>query len=85
MPSMPSMPPVPPVPAVPAIPALPALARTAQSGLPAVAAEVHAACANAKPGTKITWHARQGMTMSGRCEQVNGKMMFRLHHFSQAG
>ena len=70
------LPPVPPAPALPAPPAPPA-----PPALPEIPAKAHAACAGKANGSQVTVHLEPGETMSGRCERVDGKTVFRLRSY----
>ncbi|HEU4777308.1 MAG TPA: hypothetical protein VFS95_10810 [Telluria sp.] len=70
-PGMPAMPPMAPMPAPPAPPAPPPV--------PDAPAEAHAACAAKTPGTKMTFSAKRGTTMSGTCERDNRGMYFEIN------
>lgn len=66
----PAIAPLPPAPAMPMPPLPPAP--------PAIPDKAHAACAGKADASVVTVRLGQGETMRGRCERVNGKMVFRL-------
>ncbi len=70
------LPPVPPAPALPALPAPPA-----PPALPEIPAKAHAACAGKANGSQVTVQLEPGETMSGLCERVGGKTVFRLRSY----
>jgi len=62
--------PLPPVPAPRAPPPL-----------PEIPAKAHAACAGKANGSAVTVQLGPGETMSGLCERVGGKAVFRLRSY----
>ena len=61
------------MPAPPAPPAPPPL--------PEIPAAAHAACAGKPNGSPLTWTLGPGETMRGRCERVDGRMVFQLRSY----
>lgn len=80
-PSLPGMPPgiAPPAPPAPVPPAIPA--PPPPPALPAIPDQAHAACAAKANGSTLSLRLGPNETMSGLCERVDGKMVFRLRSY----
>jgi hypothetical protein len=93
LPPVPPAPPAPPAdldmpapPAPPSPPAPPAIAAPpAPPPLPAIPAEAHAACSGKANGSVLSWTIGPGETMRGRCERVDGRMVFQLRSYRKTG
>lgn len=75
-PTQPARPPAPPSPALPALPAPPA-----PPALPEIPPQAHAACAGKRHGSIVGIELGPDETMRGRCERVDGRMVFQLRSY----
>jgi hypothetical protein len=78
VPPMPPMPPMAPLPPVPPAPPAPPPAPV----IPDVPAAAHAACADKRAGSAITYILGKGESMTGTCESEAGKMLFILRSYA---